>query len=499
MKRVSQLILLALLLALTSFVLSARNTDALIVVQQSDAKTLDPSGSSDAYSSNVNLNLYDRLFDYNTEMKITPSLAESYRQLDELTLQVVLKKGVKFHNGDELTAEDVKFSLERAASAPAALTYFGNVEKVEIVDPYTVNIVTKKPYGPLLNSLANALGSIVNKKYVESAGPEAFFKPVGTGPFIFESWKAGDRISLKTNKAYFNGPSKVDGLLFRVIPESTNRTIALETGEVDIVLTVSPVDADAVEKNDHLKMYRRPSAALNYMGLNCEKGATADIRVRQAIAAALNLSDVNIAFGRLAIPAYSVIPPDVLGYVENPEPKQNLEKAKKLLAEAGYKDGLKLKFWTNENSARKDAAVIMQAQLKEAGILIDIEILEFGAYLERLNKGEHDLYLLGTLGSTDPDGSLYSLLHSGSKGSGGNRSFYANKTVDENLDLGRSSTDIPERTKAYQKVAEIAKEEIPVVPLVYPPVSVGAQDYIEGFYPYPTFTFLFKDVTKIRK
>ncbi|MDR3258211.1 MAG: ABC transporter substrate-binding protein [Fusobacteriaceae bacterium] len=495
MKKILRIISLTFLILITSFISFSKGTNALIVVQQSDAKTLDPSASNDAYSHNVNLNIYDRLFDYNTEMKIVPTLAESYKQLDPLTLQVVLKKGVKFHNGDELTSEDVKFSLERASKAPASLSFFGNVEKIEIIDPYTVNIITKAPYGPLLNSLAHSTGSIINKKYTES-GTDTFFKPIGTGPFIFESWKAGDRVVLTTNKNYFNGPSSVEGLIFRVIPESTNRTIALETREVDIVLTVSPVDADAVEANDHLKLYRRPSAALNYLGLNCEKGPTSDIRVRQAIVSALDMKDVNIAFGRLAIAAYSVIPPDVLGYKENPPVLRDVEKAKKLLAEAGYSNGLKLKFWTNDNQARKDSAVIMQAQLKEVGIDVEIEILEFGAYLERLNRGEHDLFILGTLGSTDPDGALYTIFHTSNLGSGGNRSFYKNPKVDELLDKGRASTDVAERVAVYEEAADIIRDEVGIIPLVYPPVSVGAQDYIDGFYPYPTFTFLFKDVKK---
>ena len=218
------------------------NESTLVVAQQTDAKSLDPQRSNDVYSHNLNLNIYDRLFDWSPKLEMEKNLADVYEQLDPLTLQVRIKEGVKFHNGEELTSEDVKFSIERGRDSPAVMTYFEDIDRVDIVDKYTVNIITKKPFGPLLDTLAHAGGSIMQKKYVEEHKEDAFLNPIGTGPFRFDSWRSGDRIILKSNTEYFRGAPAVETLIYRVIPEGINRAIALETKEVDLVLVIDPVD-----------------------------------------------------------------------------------------------------------------------------------------------------------------------------------------------------------------------------------------------------------------
>ncbi|MDR1832311.1 MAG: ABC transporter substrate-binding protein [Fusobacteriaceae bacterium] len=493
----SVLFTFVLLFSFSVALFSKATPDMLVIAQQADPKTLDPAATIDVYSHNVNLQIYDRLFDWGDGMKLENSLAERYEQKDPVTLYIKLREGVKFHNGEELTAEDVKFSLERASKAPSALTYFASIDRVDILSKYEVNIVTSKPYGPLINSLAHACGSILNKKYIESGDPNMFFEPIGTGPFKYESWKAGDKFILKTNKEYFNGVPEFEGIIFRVIPESTNRVIALETREIDMVLNIDPIDAQIIEASGHLKLITKPSVALLYVGMNCEKGPTADVRVRQAIVLATNTLDiVDNAFQKRSTPAYSVIPQGVLGYEELPPYETNIEKAKKLMAEAGYADGLKLKYWTNETQTRKDSGIIMQEQLKAIGIDLTIEILEWSAYLDKLSKAEHDIYMLGWPGGADPDGCLYPLFHSNNKGSAGNMSFYSNPRVDELLDTGRSSVDPAVREAAYKEAAKIIRDEVGVFAIVVPTSMLGTQDYISGFFAYPTSMHFFRKVKK---
>jgi peptide/nickel transport system substrate-binding protein len=485
-----------LLFILCGTLLQASNE--LIIAQQADARSLDPSFSNDVYSHNLNVNIYDRLVDWSSEMVPENNLAESLTQLDPLTLQIKLIKGVKFHNGEEMTAEDVKFSIERSAQVPAAKTYYGDVERVDIVDKYTVNLITKIPYGPIMNTLAQTSGSILNKKYVEENGDKAFQNPIGTGPFKFKSWQAGDRIVLEANKEYFRGAPGTDGIIFRVIPESTNRTIALETKEIDLSLVIDPVDADTVRNTSYLKLYEASSLSMTYLGYNCQKAPLDDVRVRQAIAYGIHLPDiVETAFQRAAVPAYSVVARATMGYNTSlPEPKRDIEKAKALLAEAGYKDGLKLKLWLNENQSRKNASVIIQAQLMEIGVDVSIEILEWGAYLSRINRREQDLFILGWSGSPDPDGGMYALFHSKNFAEGGNNSYYKNDRVDELLDKGRSSTDLAERLPFYEEAQEIAVREKAVFPLVNPVNMVGAQAFIEGFEMNPRSVYFFRTITK---
>ncbi|MDR1831778.1 MAG: ABC transporter substrate-binding protein [Fusobacteriaceae bacterium] len=502
MKKTIRLVCLFLLAALTlPTLLYPKATSDLIIAQQADPKTLDPAASNDVYSNNININLYDRLFDRTPDMQLENNLAESYTQLDSVTLQVKIKKGVKFHNGDELTAEDVKFTLERASKAPGGMALLGDLDGVDIVDPYTVNIKTKKPYGPLFNALSHWSSSILSKKYLESAGDKAFFEPVGTGPFRFESWKTGDKLVLQANKNYHRGAPGVDTAIFRPIPESDNRVIALETGEIDISITLEPLNVPIIKSKDYLKLYHEPSVGLTYLGFNCEKGPTSDVKVRQAVCYALDLQSIlDNAFNDLYLPATSVIAPATMGFNDKiPFPKRDVEKAKQLLAEAGYKDGLKLRLWTNGVQTRTDAAVIMQDQLREVGIEISIEILEWSAYLDKLGKAEHDMYILGNPGSTDPDGIMFLLYHSKNKGTAGNMAFYGNPEVDELLDRGRETVDQAERAKYYLKAQELIVADRPILSLGLPPILLGTQAYIEGFAAYPTFVHFFRNVKKNNK
>jgi len=500
MKKFLKLLVFSLIGILLLPISSFGKESTLVVAQQTDAKSLDPQKSNDVYSHNLNLNIYDRLFDWTPKMELEKNLADTYEQLDPLTLQVKIKEGVKFHNGEELTSEDVKFSIERGRDAPAVMTYFADIDRVDIVDKYTVKIVTKRPYGPLFNALAHTGGSIMNKKYVEAQKDEAFLKPIGTGAFKFDSWRSGDRIILKANKDYFRGAPLTETIVYRVIPESVNRAIALETKEVDMVLVIDPVDVETVKDNEDIILYEMPATSMTYMGFNCDKKPFSDPKVREAIALGVNLPDiVETAFLKAAVPANSVVPAGVVGYNKNLKaPVRDVEKAKALLAEAGYKDGLKLKLWLNENKSREDSAVIMQAQLKEIGVDINIEKLEWGAYLDKLGRGEHDLFLLGWSTSPDPDSAMYALFHSKNKGNAGNRSFYGNAKVDELLDKGRETTDPAARLVFYEEAQEIITKEVGVLALVNPYNIVGAQKYIEGFEMNPQSTYMMRKV-KVNK
>ncbi|MDR1835703.1 MAG: ABC transporter substrate-binding protein [Fusobacteriaceae bacterium] len=478
---------------------NAKNPNSeLIIAQQTDAKTLDPSMTTDVYSQNLTLQIYDRLFDWTADVKLENNLAESYKQVDPLTLQVKIKKGVKFHNGDELTAEDVKFSLERASKSGAVSSFMAIVDKVDIVDPYTVNIVTKKPFGPLVGNLAHGSGAILNKKYVEGNPDKAFFEPVGTGPFRFDSWKAGDRITLKANKEYFRGAPGVDSVVFRVIPEGTNRSIALETKEVDVVFAIYPVDTDIVRSKDYLVLHEVPSLSTTYIGINFNKKPLSDLRVREALAYGIDLQSIaDTAYQKAAIVADSFVPPAVMGVNKDLKyRKRDVAKAKTLLTEAGYKDGLDLKIWVNENPARKDAAVIMQDQLKEVGINLSVETLEWSSYLDRISKGEHDLFILGWPTSPDPNETMYPIFHSSNFGFGGNRSFYKNERVDELLDKGSETLDIDARIPLYQEAQKIVYDDLAVLPILYPSDFMGTQKYISGFEPTPRSVFLIRNVKK---
>ena len=485
----------AILLSVSSFNLLASD---LVVVQNSDAKSLDPQVSNDVPTHRVTLNIYDRLIEKDKDMNLVPGLAENWKQIDPLTLELKLRKNVKFHNGEPFSAKDVVFSLNRAKEAPSLIAYFSDIEKVEAVDDYTVRITTKKPYGPLVNYLAHIGAGIMNEKAVKERGADYGQHPVGTGPFVFQSWTSGDKIVLKANPDYYKGKAASDTLTFKVVPEGTNRTIALETGEADIAYDVDPIDVEMVKSNPDLKLAQNSAMSVTYLGFNTKKAPFDKKEVRQAIAYATNVDDIiGAVFLGAAKKANSPVSPYVFGY--NKDAKlytQNIEKAKALLAQAGYPNGFKAKIWTNDKSVRKDTAVILQDQLKQIGIDVQIEILEWGSYLDRVANGEHEMFILGWSSSADSDSALYALFHSKNLGGAGNRTFYENKRVDELLDKARESTVPADRIEYYKELQNILQEDLPFFTLIYPDDITGMQKNVEGFVPHPESTHILYQVYK---
>ena len=238
-----------------------------------------------------------------------------------------------------------------------------------------------------------------------------------------------------------------------------------------------------VRNHPDLKLLQKPALTMNYVGFNTTKPPFDKKEVRQAIAYAIDLqSMVDAIYLGAATPASSPVAPAVFGHNKDLKVrKQDIAKAKELLAQAGYPNGFKAKIWTNNNNVRKDTAVILQDQLKQIGIDVEIELLEWGAYLDRLANREHDMFLLGWTPSPDGDSAMYAVFHSKNHGSAGNRMWYTNAKVDECLDKGRESTVPEEREAAYKEAQAIIMDEVPLIPLVWPDNNAGIQKNIKGF------------------
>lgn len=480
MKKKLSMIFLLLVMALLSVNIYAETT--VTVAQNADAKTLDPTASNDVPSHRVTLQIYDNLVDRD-HGKLVPGLAESWTQVDPLTLDVKIRKNIKFHNGDPMTVGDVVFSLQKAKDAPSMMSFYSDIDKIEAIDDETVRITTKKPFGPLVNYLAHKGAGIMSEKAVKAAGDNYGQHPIGTGPFMFDSWVSADRIVLKANPDYYKGKPAIDTLVFRVIPEGVNRTIALETKEADIAYDIDPIDHDMVKHHSNLTLLQKSALTMNYLGFNTEKAPFNKKEVRQAIAYAIDMDSMIAAvYLGAASKANSPVSPEVFGYNKDTKGYDyNVAKAKELLAQAGYPNGFKAKIWTNDNGIRRDTAVILQDQLKQIGIDATIEILEWGSYLDRLIRKEHDMFLLGWTPSPDADSALYALFHSKNHGSSGNRTYFTNQRMDQLLDMGRESTVPEDRINYYKEAQDIVQEEVPMLVLVYPYDNVGLQKTIKGF------------------
>ncbi|MDI9458958.1 glutathione ABC transporter substrate-binding protein [Candidatus Darwinibacter acetoxidans] len=488
MRRAWLVVLLVFVVAFSSAAMASAET--LIVAQGADPVTLDPHGQNDQPSARVRVQIYETLVNHGYDLDIVPGLAKSWEQIDEVTWEFKLQEGVRFHNGDLFTAADVKYSFDRIKELPSPAAFLiDEVSEVVVVDPYTVQIVLKQPFAPILAHLAHPSNAIVNRRSVEEAG-DAYGTQVavGTGPFEFVEWVAGSHVELKRNENYWGEKAKVETLIIRGIPENTVRAIELETGGVDIAYNIAPIDELRLTGTPGLILDKYETLSTSYIGFNVAKEPFNNPLVRQAINYALDVDAVvDYIYSGQAIPVTGPLPPlvwasktDLPGYDFDPE------KAKQLLAEAGYPNGFKTSIWTNDNPLRMQIAEMFQADLAEIGVDVEVLIVPWATYLEDTAAGKHDMFILGWVTVTaDPDYGLWALFHSSQFGNAGNRSFYANPRVDELLELGRSEADPEKRAAIYAEAQALIVEDAPWAFLIATSEVNGLRDNIEGFVPHP--------------
>ena len=457
--------------------------DTLVIAQGADAKSLDPHASNDNPSSRIRVQIYDRLMDLDDNGVPQPMLAESWERPDDKTIIFHLRKGVKFHNGDEMKASDVKFSLERALASPEVSHILAGINGVEVIDDYTVKVTTEKPMAAILNNLSHITIAILSERATKEAGDKFGQNPVGSGPYKFVSWQSGDRVTLEAFPEYWQGEAPVKNVVYRNIVEETNRTIGLETGELDIIYDIQGLDKNKLRDDERFVLIEGPQVSMTYLGFNMKKAPYDNPKVREAISYAIDQKPIiDTVFLGAGEAANSIIGPNVWGYYDVEKYTQDIEKAKALLAEAGYPDGFKAKIWVNDNPVRRDTAVILQDQLKQIGIDLAIETVEWGAFLDGTARGDHEMYLLGWGTVTrDPDYGMYELISTSTMGAAGNRSFYSNPTVDKLLEEGKTELDPEKRKAIYKEIQEIIRKDIPMYMIIYPLQNVVTQKNIKNF------------------
>ena len=458
--------------------------NTLTWAQGADVTSLDPHQGKETPAVQVNTQIFDTLVTVDPETnEVVPQIAESWEQTDDQTYVFKIREGIKFHDGSDLTAEDVKFSLDRARNS-AAVSYIVNfIEEVTVDDDHTVTVKTTAPYAPTLRNLAIPFAAIVPKAVVE-ADENAFIQnPVGSGPYKFVEWNHGDHVTLKAFDDYYAGKPETENLIMKVIPETSQRTIALETGEVDLAYDLAVNDIPKVNSDDKLTVYEIPSLTCWYVSMNMNKKPFDNPKVREAMSMAIDrqtiIDTINAGSGQTAD---AIIAPAVFGYYSTGVKEYNPTKAKELLAEAGYPNGFSTTLWVNDNQSRIEMCQAMQAMLLEVGVQCNLEVLEFGSFISRTTAGDHDLAYFGwTTSSGDADYSYYSLEHSTQQGAAGNRSFLADPDVDKLIEEARSNTNEEERKELYKELAIKLDEINNNIPVYYSSINVGANKKVEGF------------------
>lgn len=458
------------------------NGNVVVIAQGAKPKTLDPHMYNEIPGLTVSRQFYNTLFNREKDGSITPELAESYNYKNDVELEVVLKKGVKFHNGEELKADDVVYSFERMRNKPGASIMIEEIKKVEKIDDYKINIVLKKASAPMLFNLAHPITSIVNKKY-EEEGNDLAVAPMGTGAYKIVSYGDGEKIEMQSFTDYFAGTPKVEGVIFRAISEDTSRLAALETGEVDIAYGMPAITAQTIEANENLNLISEPTTATEYITLNVEKAPFDKKEFRKALNYAIDKQSIidSIFLGK-AKKASSIVNPNVFGYYDGLEELVfDKEKAKELIEKSGVQDKTFV-LYVNDNPVRLQVAQIIQANLREVGIEMKIETLEWGTYLSKTGEGEFQAYLGGWIsGTSDADIVLYPLLHTKSIGFAGNRARYSNSIYDAEVEAGRVVLLPEERKEHYKKAQIIAQEDSPLVVLYNKNENIGINKRIKGF------------------
>lgn len=468
---------------------SGGDLDTLVVALPEAPVYMDPHIQATVATFRVTTQMFDRLVQLDHNMQYVPKLAESWEVENETTTIFHLRKGVKFHNGEEMTAEDVKYSLERCIASDGVNYNYLIIDRIEIVDDYTVKIITKEPFNALLSRLTLDAASIVSKKAAES-GEDFNAHPVGTGPFKFVSWDIGGDVVLEAFEDYYGGAPQIKRLIFRTIPEAVNRTIGLETGEIGLAYDLDPTDMETVRNNENLQLLDSAGTSVWYLGSNCNNPILSDVRVRQAIAYAVNKEDfISITFGGSAAMAHnSMLYEGVFGYAPDTVTYDtNVEKAKELLAEAGYADGFSTTLWCIDTQRFMTGAVVIQDQLKKIGIDVEVKSMDNATFTQGVSAGEHDLFLAEKV-AIDPDSMLRSMYHTEALGLSGNRSFWTSPEMDELLDRASTTIDQAESEELYREIQQILAEEVPVYPLAIENLNAGAQNYVKGFQLYPGST-----------
>jgi peptide/nickel transport system substrate-binding protein len=481
----------ALVLIAVALLMGGAHAFTLTVAFTQDVVSLDPQASNDLYSHQVNRQIYDTLIEMTEELEIAPGLAESWSQIDDLTWEFELRPGVTFHDGSPLTAADVKFTLDRLvdpANAAQARFLVSWIANVVVVDDLTVRIETAFPFAPILAHLAHTATSIMSERAVAEAGEDyGTTVAIGTGAFKFVTWEVASRVVLERNPDWWGGEVLPERVMFRPIPEASVRAIEIEAGGVDIVYILEVNDAKRLRGNANVVLDDVESLSTTYVGMNGTKAPFDNVLVRRAINHAIDVDTiVEVVLEGSGERATGPIGPSVFGYTADlPSYDYDPERARELLAEAGYPDGFDAEFWVAQQPVRITIAEIMQAQLAEIGVNIEITVMEWGAYLAATETGTQDMFILGwSTPTADADYGLHGLFHS-SNIPASNRTFWSHPRVDELLDLGRRLPTPEERLPVYQEAQQLIVSEAPWV-FMYTITDTNAyRPNVSGFVSHP--------------
>jgi peptide/nickel transport system substrate-binding protein len=469
---------------------AAKPTGQIVVAQGIDPDTLDPHVTASAAVWGITLNIFDTLITRDQQGKLQPGLATSWRNVDDKTWEVKLRDGVRFHNGEPFDGAAVKFSIERVLdpNLKAVLTSTINtIEGVTVVDPLTVRIGTKEPDPLLPSRLSMQYGHILPPKYAQEVGADGLARrPVGAGPYKFVSWQKDEAVTLEAVEGHWRNP-KIQKVLFKPIPEGAARVAALKTGAVDLAAAIPPTDFEGIKTGDRtvgIEVTSNRAFLMNLDTINFEPFK--DRRVRQALNHAVDVDAIikNTLNGYGKRLASSVIP-EAFGYDPSIQPyPHDLDRAKALLAEAGYPNGFEVGLDSTDGRypQDKEIATVIAGQLARVGINVKVQTFEWGSFYDGVRAKKrapiHDIGMSTEL--FDPDNTFSTHFHS-QRGTIWAR--WHNEEFNRLADQARSTLDENVRREALAKAQRIQHDEAPMIFLHQITYLYGVNKRVQGWQP----------------
>lgn len=450
---------------------SASAKDTIVIATMSEPPSLTNNEHSAVASNYMNLLTYEGLLRQGMDLQPEPGLAESWEAVSETEWDFKIRKGVKFHNGEEVTVEDVKASLDWAQQFPLIKTSTENIQQVDIIDDETIRVTTFEPCAVILDNLTGRANAIVPKSLIDS-GNNFNENPIGTGPYKFKSWTMGDSIEFEAFDDYWGGAPAIKHMIWKIIPEGSSRTIALEAGEIDFIIEVEQMDLERLDGNDDITVLRYDATDTNFMTLNFEKGFS-NPDLRHAINSAIDKDSViTVAANGLGVPMLGQTPPNLRGAYEDNADTYDPAKAKEYLNKSGVDPSTVELSIICSNDMKKRAAEVIQANLKEhLGIDAAIESMDLATYLSTTSEGNFTACIGGT-NSTDTIGYVKYQFHSSAIG-GANRSRFADSHVDETIEHLLTVLDADDRYSQCEELCAYLNDQCVVIPL-WQPISLRA-------------------------
>lgn len=496
MKRLVTLLVVALI---GSLGFAQQDGGVLRVATVSEPTSLDPITTNNIPSRLVFMQIHDSLVSYDENLNVVPKLAESWDVSDAGTEYTFhLRSGVTFQNGDPFTAADVKYTFDQALNSELQGQWLGilsGITGVDVVDDLTVVVHVAAADASFIDQIVY-LG-IPNSKVHQAIGADAYaINPVGTGPFTFVSWERNGDLTLKRNETYWLTRPHLDGVVFRAIPERSVAAVELESGGVDVAMSLSASDLLRLREDSKFVVDARPTLSYYYLAINNKQGPLADPRVRKALAMAIPMDQfVDTIFqGVGAIRAYSSFAPGSLAYSEQlvaDYPAFDPEGARALLAEAGYPNGFETTIYTPTDSNRRQLGELIQAAFSQVGINAEVRSVEFGTLLPLTYNGEAPMWILGWTNGVDPNNYLYDMFHSDPAAWADNEvTFnsvrYENAQVDAWLEEARTLNNMGDRLVIYREAARVIfLDETAHVPAYHQTSTLAYRTNVQGAFADP--------------